>query len=125
MIAGIFNDTLTLGDFEMIEMDEYHNFITKIKWVGTTGENEIAKKDEFIQVFPNPATDQIEIILTKDDGILYLELMDKYGRKVLTKGRIRENNQFTIDISNLSAGLYFIYFYTMNKEIISKKIIIN
>ncbi len=109
----------------MIEMDEYHNFITKIKWVGTTGDNEMIEKKETIQVFPNPANDQIEIILTKDDEILLLELIDKYGRKVLTKDRIRENDQFTIDISNLSAGLYFIYFYTMNKEIISKKIIIN
>ena len=123
VIAGIFNDTLTLGDLQMIEMDEYHNFITKIKWTGTTGENEINNIDKAVQVFPNPANDKIRITISNNNEILFFELIDKYGRKI-RENRVQQNGQFTVDISDLSTGIYFIYFYTKNEKVISKKIIV-
>ncbi|NOX48564.1 MAG: T9SS type A sorting domain-containing protein [Chlorobi bacterium] len=121
VIAGIFNDTLTMGGFQIIEMDEYHNFLTKIKWTGTTGENEMT--GEGVRVFPNPAKDKIKITILNDNEILSFEIVDKYGRK-LVKKEIRQNGEFIFNTSDLSPGIYFIYFYTQNKNVISEKIIV-
>ena len=123
VIAGIFNDTLTLGDLQIIEMDEYHNFITKIKWTGTTGENEITMNSEEVRVFPNPAKDKIEIAIPNDIEILSFEITDKFGRRINTN-RLQQHKHFTVDISDLHRGTYFIYFCTKNEKVVSKKIIV-
>lgn len=123
VIAGIFNDTLTLGDLQIIEMEEYHNFITKIQWTGTTGKNENTTNSEEVRVFPNPAKDEIEIAISNDIEIISFEIRDKLGRRI-NKNSLQHHKHFTVDISDLHRGTYFIYFCTKNEKVISKKIIV-
>lgn len=56
-----------------------------------------------MSVYPNPAVDQLNVILSQDDAIVIYNVM---GQQVMSvEGRIGGN---TINISNLSAGAYFV-----------------
>ena len=75
------------------------------------------KTDDFssIQVYPNPTTGE----LTIENGELRIkgvEVFDVYGRKQLTI----DNGQLTINISNFSAGVYFVRITTENGVVIKK-----
>ena len=69
--------------------------------------NATTNKDSFINVFPNPANDNLTIShnLETKNGIIYLEIMDVMGRVLINKTINNTNNQ--IDINQLSSGLYF------------------
>ena len=66
----------------------------------------VSNKDSFVNVFPNPANDNLTIShnLTTKDGIISLEIMDVMGRVLMNKTINNTNNQ--IDINQLSSGLY-------------------
>ena len=68
-----------------------------------------------IKVFPNPTTEE----LTIDNGELTInniEIFDIYGRKQQAEGR----KQNVIDISQLSAGIYFVKISTEAGEVVKK-----
>jgi hypothetical protein len=73
-----------------------------------------------IKLYPNPATDQITLI-TEDQNINTIEIFNNLGQKVLTPNML--NN--SIDISNLTKGIYFMKLSFQNGETISKKFIKN
>ena len=73
--------------------------------------NEISKLDEFpnIEIYPNPATDYLSLE-TKGKGII--EIYNTAGQ--LMKMIHTEENQTSIDISDLSIGVYSIIVKTQN-----------
>lgn len=72
--------------------------------LGTSGINEI--KDFSLQIYPNPASDNITIVSDKYLNNAGLTIYNMMGEIVMTKKLI--GNQVNVDISNMSAGLYFI-----------------
>ena len=60
-----------------------------------------------IRIQPNPAIDEIGIILTgKLEGMCRIELLDAVGRIVLTNKMNCKDKSKTIDISTLKQGMY-------------------
>ena len=57
-----------------------------------------------LSLFPNPATNQIQIQLNKNFSLLALEIHDLNGNKVLQSERVNT----LLDISSLHPGVYFI-----------------
>ena len=56
-----------------------------------------------MSLFPNPATDQLNVVLNQDDAIAIYNVM---GQQVMNvEGHVGGN---TINISSLNAGVYFI-----------------
>jgi hypothetical protein len=78
------------------------------------------KDNNLIKLYPNPAADQITLI-TEDQNINTIEVFNNLGQKVLTPNML--NN--SIDISNLTKGIYFMKLSFQNGETISKKFIKN
>ncbi len=74
--------------------------------------------DESISVYPNPASDYINIELTYDQTILAINCYDIFGKKVL---KTSQNTQ--LDLSKLMSGMYFIEIKT-DIGSVTKKIII-
>ena len=37
----MFGDTVDIGNYSMIPENSYDDFMTKVQWAGTTGENEL------------------------------------------------------------------------------------
>ena len=114
-----------MGEFQMISLEEYHNFLTKIEWTGTTGEIEGFSENQALQIFPNPASDYINIMYSGEEEILFFELINQYGKRVFIKEDLSQNKYFSLNVSNLPTGIYFINIFTENNLAISKKVIIN
>ncbi|MDT8412604.1 MAG: T9SS type A sorting domain-containing protein, partial [Vicingaceae bacterium] len=81
-------------------------------------------KDSFVNVFPNPANDNLTIShnLTTKDGAISLEIMDVMGRVLINKTINNASNQ--IDISQLSSGLYFYNVLQNDKMVQSGKLVV-
>ena len=75
-------------------------------------ENEdIEKPSSALRLFPNPAEEKTTIETDLSEGTYHIEVVDLNGRTVLSqKFEARESgiNQFTINISELSNGMYII-----------------
>jgi len=74
-----------------------------------------------IKVFPNPTTETITINIGTELQLLYFELIDIHGTRILEK--VISNNQ-KMNIKQFSAGLYFYNDYRNNEIIQKGKIII-
>lgn len=59
-------------------------------------------------LFPNPALNQVTFSYTGFDEGIVPELHDVYGNHIEISGFARSSNSLTFDISQLSAGVYFI-----------------
>lgn len=82
----------------------------------STGVNEI-KKDDFVKIFPNPATDNITIKLPKEMEFSEINLVNLFGKTIL------QTQSKNIDVRGIQNGIYFLKIKTANAEV-NKKIII-
>ncbi|WBV52776.1 PQQ-dependent sugar dehydrogenase [Chryseobacterium gambrini] len=83
-----------------------------------TNENSISTQ---IKVYPNPASRKVFIEGVKDKNTT-VEIISFEGRKVLEPGKIENDN--SVNISGIPAGVYFINLNSGNEKSYSKKIII-
>ena len=82
------------------------------------GENELN-----VQCFPNPATDQLSIIVIGLQSRMTLRLFDLSGKCILTHNILNENSTF--DISSLAAGTYILELINGQTKLHHEKIIIH
>ncbi len=78
-----------------------------------------------IKIFPNPATnyltiDALETTTTLSEIIIY----DVQGKRIKTISNI-DNQKINVSVSNINSGLYFMEIRDTNKNITTKKLIIN
>ena len=73
--------------------------------------------DEGLIVFPNPATDILNIRSTFE--ITAVELVDHLGKSVITS----YINNYQLDVSRLSKGIYFLKITKGNMQIVKKIVI--
>ncbi len=77
-----------------------------------------------ISVFPNPASDQVNIVLPNTiSGITTFNITNNLGQVVLKSGNEFTSSQVSLDISNLSQGIYFITIENNNQRTIEKLIV--
>jgi Secretion system C-terminal sorting domain len=71
----------------------------------TTGMEELATKDEAINIYPNPATNQLTIVSNQLAGNT-IEVLDVLGRVMLKSKAFAANCQ--LNTTNLQSGFYFL-----------------
>lgn len=65
------------------------------------------KKKQALQIYPNPATDEIFVHWSGEARIKELVVFDLLGRQItIYKTELRSDKQITMDISELAPGLY-------------------
>ncbi len=75
--------------------------------VGTTGINENMNADEFINIFPNPIKDLVNINVNKhNNDDVHLQIFDAMGKIVFDKNTRGQNNY--INFSKQASGIYFV-----------------
>lgn len=125
-ITGSFRQTVDFdfgtGVNNLISAGYEDIFITKYNSITSINEH---KKDENLVIYPNPATDIINLVaeIYSYERIV-LEIYDISGRKLQTidKGNLlKGKHYFNIDISKLSQGVYLINVSSQNKKISNKK----
>jgi hypothetical protein len=80
----------------------------------------IEAKPEIVEVFPNPANDQVNIHFNNNTGEFRLQITDFSGRDIAVYSLADETN--TLDLSILKPGIYMLRFIT-NNQIFIKKLI--
>ena len=88
-------------------------------WESLLGVNDLKK--ETITVYPNPTTGELRI----ENGelrITNIEIYDIYGRKQSSNHLITSSSNYLINITNLSAGVYFLKISTETGMLIQKVI---
>jgi len=79
--------------------------------------------DQYINIFPNPAQDEINIHaqLTSNE-LVQLNITDIYGR-VIDHYAFDSNKSLTVYLDNYSSGVYFLHFATEKGKAVKKIII--
>ncbi len=92
-----------------------------ISWVdgASVGIQEALRNTIGIDVFPNPARDQVTITFSSAGGNLFLEMLDATGQLVRSErlsGQPMGIGRSDLDVSGLSAGLYMLRITAPNGE---------
>jgi len=81
----------------------------------TTGISENKKQDDEIEIFPNPANNQLRIRInpTLNTNSRFFEsknitILNSFGQIILTKGLQIAVYDYTIDVNQLPAGFYIV-----------------
>lgn len=82
--------------------------------------------DDFIQVYPNPTKNILNIKLSEIEKVTSIELYDNFGKKIffVIEKNNQLNNYISSDLTFLNSGIYLLKIST-TKEIKYKKIIKN
>ena len=94
-------------------------------WVDVTSEPSTASinQNEIVNfnIYPNPAKNYINID-SKNEKILSVDIINILGKTVISK---KDFNSNTIDIRNLSKGVYFLKMQNKKNNIVTKRLIID
>jgi len=124
----IHNDTIAnvylqafAGDFKAINSTHTALAITTTTCSVTTDIGAIQKTESALNVFPNPFTDEINILVSAAGKNLSVKVTDQLGR-VIIENEIYQNNQMKLNTSSLSSGVYLISVISGNSHFTQKLI---
>ncbi|MEZ4799742.1 MAG: T9SS type A sorting domain-containing protein [Flavobacteriales bacterium] len=104
-------DNVANATANWINIDPTASFSLDCNYPLSINDYELAKN---ISIYPNPATSVINI--SSNEIIESIEFIDVFGK--VSKSSINVNS--TIDVSNLSIGVYFLHLYTKKGSVIKK-----
>lgn len=96
---------------------EYSSILTGV-------DNDKISDDEFI-VFPNPATQRINIKTPTDySGMFNIEILSLEGKTqfIQTVNSISQNKQMSVDVSKFTSGIYLLKLTTSEKSVIKRMV---
>lgn len=77
-----------------------------------------------VSLYPNPATDVINLELDQIDGPMAVQIYDLNGRKVIDYKNDKSNqSSYSLDVSTLESGVYFVKIQSSQKTATKKLII--
>ncbi|NME69120.1 S8 family serine peptidase [Flammeovirga aprica] len=93
--------------------------------IPTSLENSITTQR--LDIYPNPVSDRIHFTLANSQKLKMIKLFDVSGQEikdfVIEPTINSEGNNYTIDVRNLSQGMYFIRIKTVDQNFLSSKFI--
>ncbi|MBU2652132.1 MAG: T9SS type A sorting domain-containing protein, partial [Bacteroidetes bacterium] len=121
----IFNTDVTPG----LAWSDDHGWQTNNTIYGAyqlpVGQQELVSKDAFrVNIFPNPATETVQFVFPKDmEGNASIILSDPTGHKVKEISNISTSASYSLDVNDLSQGIYF-YTVTSGNGKVSGKVVV-
>lgn len=103
------------------------NIVYSSKYKFTTGTLNI---DDFnidktkIILYPNPTSDEVNIIINEFKNVASITLIDLIGKVLMSQDNPNQKNNFKIDLSNKSKGTYIVKVLFTDNTAISKKLIL-
>jgi Secretion system C-terminal sorting domain len=121
-VHGYMQYTTTFGTLPFVCNNDYEVFVAKhgFNSLGTSIPNEFAKDNSF-SVFPNPASQLVNIIAPFEIG--QIQLFDVFGKQILEQNSIH-SNKTELNTSNLNNGVYYLSLRSNNGELSWQKIIV-
>ncbi len=116
--GGNTNDTTTVCDYSNIgETEDYYITITY-----PLGINQITGSNNQVSIYPNPANESLTLSLSKGEAISNANVYDISGRLVM-QHTAPNARTFSMDVSSLTNGVYFVEINTKDKHYTQKFII--
>lgn len=84
---------------------------------------ELATEEMGYGIYPNPSNDVLSLTINSEFGIKDLTIVDVTGKLVQTIAVQQNTETLRVDISNLTAGVYFVN-ATSNTGVVSQKLIV-
>jgi hypothetical protein len=122
-VAGEFTGTATFTSSPSFTLTATGTDIFMGEWAGCTGFTNIHSNNVEFSVYPNPASNIINISYPGTYEKLSIEILDIAGRIVFKQTAFLNNGQTQLQ-TNLTTGVYLINLKTENNKIISKKLIV-
>ncbi|TKS55873.1 zinc-dependent metalloprotease [Mesohalobacter halotolerans] len=135
-LTGFFEPVESLSAFEGTETDGTWTLRVTDFFIGNTGtieywaldicsattlDNQIFEQD-FFSVYPNPATDVLNIDFV-DSSNANIQLIDLNGRLIRQTSKNNNNNTFSLGVSDLNTGIYFVKVIQNGSELVKKVIV--
>jgi len=79
-----------------------------------------SQQSEKVTIFPNPATNVINVLGLKNSNIATISITNIYGKEELKFSWEIKNNALNIPITNLEPGIYYLAIHS-EEQIIQKK----
>src|SRR5690606_9228029 len=86
--------------------------------------NSVVNSNNSISVYPNPSTGLVNISNTGDQQIKTIKVMNSIGAIVLNNTVNTQLSEYTLDLNNVSAGVYTVTIETMDGQQFVQKVII-
>lgn len=86
---------------------KFNNGITGCGCASLTGINNISQNDNLLSIYPNPASENININFTSTSKNISIKIFDATGRLIKNMENVRSGEN-TINVSELESGLYLI-----------------
>ncbi len=85
---------------------------------------EEVKKETSLKIYPNPATDLVNVSITSNEVNKKIQIIDLLGKVVFSDIIADDNTNLKINTSNFIPGVYFVSVTSNNKSIRTSKIVI-
>ncbi|MDA9262206.1 T9SS type A sorting domain-containing protein [bacterium] len=85
---------------------------------------EEVQKETSIKIFPNPATDFVNVAIASNEVNKKIEIIDLLGKVVYSNSVAEDNTKLRVNTSNFLPGVYFVSITSNNKSIRTSKIVI-
>ena len=107
-LGGFFNDYLNFGNSALLS-DNQHGFLALIGEISGTKIYDKDASNCIFNLYPNPANDNVNILF-KEEGLSDADILitDITGKNIYTEHLIQVNNSCEINLSGISAGVYFV-----------------
>ena len=96
-----------LDDVYLIKTDSMGYCTSTDVSVATNIQNTHVTNNTSMSIFPNPANDYVKVMMNKSEKGLVLKITDLLGNEIKTEKVIHPNSN-TINVSDLTNGIYFI-----------------
>ena len=110
----VHNDTIAnvylqafAGDFKAINSAHTALATTTNTCAVTTNIGSIQKNESELKVFPNPFTEEVNILVNNAGENLLVKITDQLGRTIL-ENEVYQNNKMKLNTGLLSPGIYFV-----------------
>ena len=99
--------------------------ITEIEFYGDAALSVDDFNADQFTLYPNPVKDLLTVRMNKSVDITSYQIVGLDGRLISKETLDRSNSTFTINVSKLAQGTYFLNLYNSVGNRVSKKIIVN
>ncbi|MBK9047993.1 MAG: T9SS type A sorting domain-containing protein [Bacteroidetes bacterium] len=124
LLSGEINQTIDIsnsgnGNY-VCEVTKYCCTYNTSIVVATVGMNDLTQPNKQLQIFPNPASEYIDIIWNLSEPIERFKIIDMSGRVVLENEVWVKEEKVRVFLERLSSGLYFIELVANNEKLRSR-----
>ena len=121
--AQILNVKFAIGSHEVSANDfnAVAAYINGERVAFEIGNGQIAGTGAIVNVYPNPATDMINVVVSEDATV---QLVDVSGRQVIYQTNVLANEAASISTASIANGVYLMKVYNGNNVSV-KKVVVN